>query len=557
MFKILKLLDKEFKFDVIKFYFLLIFFTIFEFLAVFIILPISQVFFKKKIEIDFFLTDYLNNLDFNILVFVSLISLIIIYLIKNKILVYNAWWKLNLINRFEDKVSNKLIKKYLSKDFNFFQNYTAGNFNNYLSNEISNFSSSLLHALQIISEVVIFIVIACLLIFYQSTMTISLILLIFITALLTGTLLKRYSIKYGERWVKEGNNLNNFAIQCFNSINEIKVYSKINFFSNIFRNYKIKSLIAKRNASIIGEIPKPIFEFILILSFVSLIYFIFKNGDMNKLPEIMSLFLAGAYRLIPAATRFSTLYQNLNKNRYLIDNIINDLKISENENIEISKKDLIFSESIKINNIDFFYKNQKDKEKNIIFKNFSFEIKKNELVGIVGKSGCGKTTLLKLILGFLKPEEGQILIDDKKDISKNIDGWLRNISYVTQDPVIIEDNIITNVALSHDNIDIQNLKNSINFACLDEDLEKFPDGLNTFVGPGGVKLSGGQKQRVSLARAFYKNSNIIILDEPTSALDSVTEKNLIENLISLKNKTIIMVTHRTDLLERFNKIIKL
>ena len=290
----------------------------------------------------------------------------------------------------------------------------------------------------------------------------------------------------------------------------------------------------QRNASIIGEIPKPIFEFILILSFVSLIYFIFKNGDMNKLPEIMSLFLAGAYRLIPAVTRFSTLYQNLNKNKYLIDNIINDLKISENENVEISKKDLIFNEAIKINNIDFFYKNQKDKEKNIIFKNFNFEIKKNELVGIVGKSGCGKTTLLKLILGFLKPEKGQILIDNKQDIFKNIDGWLRNLSYVTQDPVIIEDTIRTNVALSHDNIDIQNLKNSINFACLDEDLKKFPDGLNTFVGPGGVKLSGGQKQRVSLARAFYKNSDIIILDEPTSVLDNITEKNLIENLISLK-----------------------
>ena len=80
------------------------------------------------------------------------------------------------------------------------------------------------------------------------------------------------------------------------------------------------------------------------------------------------------------------------------------------------------------------------------------------MVGIVGKSGCGKTTLLKLILGFLKPEKGQILIDNKQDIFKNIDGWLRNLSYVTQDPVIIEDTIRTNVALSHDNIDIQNLK---------------------------------------------------------------------------------------------------
>ena len=160
MFSILKVLDKEFNTDIIKFYFLLFFVTIFEFLAVFIILPISQIFFKKKIEIDFFLTEYLNSLTFNSLIFLSLISLLIIYFLKNQILIYFAWWKLNFVNRFEEKISYKLIKKYLSKDFNFFQNYTVGNFNNYLSVEISNFSSSLLNILQIISEAIIFIAIA-------------------------------------------------------------------------------------------------------------------------------------------------------------------------------------------------------------------------------------------------------------------------------------------------------------------------------------------------------------------------------------------------------------
>lgn len=557
MFKVLKLLGKEFKFDIIKFYFLLFVLTIFEFLAVFIILPISQVFFKQKIEIDFFLKDYLNSLNFNNLIFVCLVLLVIVYLFKNKILLYFSWWKLNLINKFEDKVSNKLIKKYLSKDFNFFQNYTVGNFNNYLSNEITNFSSSLLHVLQIISESIIFISIACLLIFYQSKMTILLILLILVVAIITGTLLKKFSVKYGESWVKENNNLNNFVIQCFNSINEIKIYSKINFFSNIFRNYKIKSLIAKRNASIIGEIPKPIFEFILILSFVILIYFISKKGDIDKLPEIMTLFLAGAYRLIPAASRLSNLYQSLNRNKFLIDNIINDLKILEKEDLKIHDNDLIFSKSIKFKNINFFYKNEKSKEKHFILNNFNFDIKKGEKIAIVGKSGCGKTTLLKLILGFLNPKKGQILIDDEKDIFENINGWLKNISYVAQDPVIIEDTVITNIVLSYDNIDFNNLKNSIKLACLEDDFKKFPNSVNTFVGPGGVTLSGGQKQRISIARAFYKNSDIIILDEPTSALDSFTEMNLINNLISLKNKTIIMVTHRTDLLENFSKIIKL
>jgi ABC-type multidrug transport system fused ATPase/permease subunit len=556
MFKIFQTIDKDHKSNIPIFYLLLFLVTIFEFLSVFIMLPISQIFFKGKIEIDFFLTEYLNTLEFDHLVFLSLSALLIIYLIKNKLIIYFAWWKLIFVNKVEEKISFKLIRKYLSKDFNFFQNYTVGNFNNYLSVEVSNFSSSLLNLLQLISEIVIFISIAGLLIFHETSITIFLVLLILLIALTSGYFLKKFSIKYGKIGVKSLNNINDFSIQCFNSIIEIKIYSKLNFFSEIFKKYKIKNLIAKRNAAIIGEVPKPIFEFILILSFAILIYHLIDTNNFEKFPEIMTLFLAGSYRLIPAVSRCSSLFQNLKKNEYLINNIINDLKITENQNSNLKVKNVKFDKSIEIKKIDFSFLDDSGTE-NKILNNFSLSINKGEYIGIMGKSGCGKTTLINLILGFLKPSKGMILADNETEISINTDSWLKNLSYVPQNPVIIEDTIKSNIALSHDNIDQAKLDDCIEKACLKDDFLNFKTGLNTFLGTKGVTLSGGQKQRISIARAIYKNSNIIILDEPTSALDAETENKIMNNLFTLKNKTIIMVTHKANLLEKFDKIIKL
>ena len=555
MFKILKVLDKQYTYDLIKFYFLLALLTIFEFLAVFIILPISQILFKNKIELNFFLTDYLNSLSLNILIFISLISLLFIYLIKNKLVVYFNWWKLNFINKFEENISYELIKKYFSKEFSFFQNYTVGKFNNYLTKEMSNFSNSLLLVLQLISETIIFVAVSGLLIYHQTTVSLLLVTTILVTAILAGFFLKKFSIKFGEEWVRSSDKINNFAVQSFNSINEIKVYFKTEFFAKLFTKYKKNNLIAKRNSTIIGELPKPIFEFILILSFITIIYHVGQRNEFHKLPEIMSLFLAGSYRLIPAVSRFSVIVQSLKRNKFLINNIINDLQSPSTDNDQ--KSNLKFDKTIDLKDINFAFQDAKLKEKNIILNNLNFSIKKNSLNGIVGKSGCGKTTLLKIILGFFKPNNGQVLIDRNWDIADNLNLWLKNISYVTQDPVIIEDTIKTNIALSHDDIDESRLNDCIELACLSEDMQRFNSGINTILGPGGVKLSGGQKQRISIARALYNSGNIIILDEPTSSLDKMTEKKIIDNLISLSNKTIIMVTHKADLLKKFDQIINL
>ena len=556
MLKIFKIIGSKPKIKIINFYILLFFVTFFEFLSVFIILPISQLFFKKKIEISLFLTDYFNSFNYETLIVIFLIFLIFTYLIKNVLIIYFSWWKLNFIKECEEIISDKLIKKYFNKNYIFFQNNTIGNFNNYLTNEVQNFSSCILTVLHLISESLIFIVIAGFLIYYQTSITFFLLILIIIIAITTGLPLRKFLIQNGEKWVKSSNKLNDFVIQCYNSIIEIKVYSKFKFFSNIFNSYKRENLIFRVNNSIIGDLPKPIFEFILILSFSILVFYILGFQDIENLPEIMSLFLAGTYRLIPAVSRFSVLYQNLNKNKYLIKTFSDDLDMEYvKEKIQIKKQESSynFKEKIELKNLSFFFKNNERK----IINNISLLIRKYEKVGIIGKSGSGKTTLLNIILGFLKPEEGNFIIDNNETVIKDLELWLSCISYVPQNPVILNDTIKTNITLEHDNINFDRLKFAIKVASLDEDIKKFPNNEDILLGPGGINLSTGQKQRISIARALYKKSQIIILDEPTSAIDVVTEKKVLENLFSLKNITLIMVTHKTNFLDKFDKVVSI
>ena len=249
-------------------------------------------------------------------------------------------------------------------------------------------------------------------------------------------------------------------------------------------------------------------------------------------------------------------FQNLNKNKYLIKNLIIqfDNYQGNKKTLEKNKQLIInFNNKIELKNISFFF----DKGKKKIINNINLLIRKNKKVGIIGKSGCGKTTLLNIILGFLKPQEGNLIIDNNQFTIEDSERWLANVSYVPQNPIILNDTIKTNITLEHVDINSDKLKFAIDNACLYQDIKNFPNQLETLLGPGEINLSTGQKQRISIARALYKNSPIIILDEPTSALDVATEKIVIENLFSLKNVTLIMVTHKTNFLDKFDQVVSM
>jgi ABC-type multidrug transport system fused ATPase/permease subunit len=203
---------------------------------------------------------------------------------------------------------------------------------------------------------------------------------------------------------------------------------------------------------------------------------------------------------------------------------------------------LSFNKDIVLSNVGFNYFNNRK----TILDNISFEIKKGQSIGIIGQSGAGKSTMVDIILGLLKITNGSILVDGS-DISTCITSWQKNIGYVPQNIYLIDDTIKKNIAfgIEDEDINIERVNHTIQLAQLNDFIGSLEFGINANVGDRGSKLSGGQKQRIGIARALYRNPEILILDEATSALDNETEQDFMKAINNLKGSiTTIIIAHR-------------
>lgn len=192
----------------------------------------------------------------------------------------------------------------------------------------------------------------------------------------------------------------------------------------------------------------------------------------------------------------------------------------------------------------------------LAIKGISLTIKKGESIGLIGKSGAGKTTLVDIILGLLTPEDGQIKVDGI-DITENLRTWQNLIGYIPQSIFLIDDTIERNIAFGvpDEQIDSERLMSAIQAAQLVDVINNLPNKIKTMVGERGVRLSGGQRQRVGIARALYHEREILVLDEATAALDNETENLVTEAISSLGGtKTLIIIAHRLSTVERCDRI---
>ena len=183
-------------------------------------------------------------------------------------------------------------------------------------------------------------------------------------------------------------------------------------------------------------------------------------------------------------------------------------------------------------------------------------LKKGDFIGIIGETGSGKSTLINLFTGLLKPSEGKIEVDGL-NIFSNLSEWHKKIGYVPQSIYLMDDTIKKNIAfgLREDDIDDNSVKQAVEKASLSEFLKNLPNGLDTIVGEKGIRISGGQQQRIGIARALYRDPEILILDEATSSLDQSTEKKIMDSIQFLKRKkTLIIVTHRLSTVDKCDKI---
>lgn len=281
------------------------------------------------------------------------------------------------------------------------------------------------------------------------------------------------------------------------------------------------------------------------------------KSDIVSFVTTLSVFAVAAFRMLPSFNKITGYISGMMFNKPAIDSVYRDLKEIEQlmEQKTAEHEDTIkvmLHSSIRLNNVSFRYP-ESDKW---ILKNASLEITKNTSVALIGASGAGKTTAADLMLGILQPQEGTVTIDGT-DLRKCMKSWHEDIGYIPQVIYLMDDNIRANIAfgIPDAEIDDDTIQKALREAQLDQFVNSLPNGLDTLIGDRGVKLSGGQRQRIGIARALYRNPNVLVLDEATSALDSDTEKEVMEAIDGLHGtRTLIVIAHRLSTIKKCDKI---
>jgi ABC-type bacteriocin/lantibiotic exporter with double-glycine peptidase domain len=265
----------------------------------------------------------------------------------------------------------------------------------------------------------------------------------------------------------------------------------------------------------------------------------------------LAIFGIAMTRVMPASNMITSFIVLLRYNKDGINKLHEHYLSPSYDNKVMTKKIVISNENrfekISFSNVGFSYDDKRD----YVTQKLSFDIQAGEAIGFIGASGSGKTTIIDLMLGLLKPTNGSIKYNDN-ELSECLSTWWSQVAYIPQEILLIDESIRTNIVLEIDEKEVNDdkLKKALKQARLFDFISQLPDGIETKIGEHGVRFSGGQKQRIALARAFYHDREVLILDEATSSLDSATEKEIVDEVRYLKgDKTLIIIAHRLTTLQ--------
>ena len=346
--------------------------------------------------------------------------------------------------------------------------------------------------------------------------------------------------------------------EALGGIREIIIDGTQETYCDIHENAEIPLKKARSSIVIASQTPRFAIEAIGMVFIALLAYFISERsiGLADAIPLLGTLAL-GAHRLLPVLQLIYFSFTNLRGGKQSLLDVLNLLEqpvFKEKYNSKI--KPMLFKDNIQFKDVSFSYA----ENNNNVLKNINLSIKKGTKIGLVGKTGCGKSTLIDILMGLLKPSKGEILIDGKGLTSENIRSWQLHISHVPQSIFLSDSTIQQNIAFSakKELIKLDQVVNSAIKAQIHEPIQSMKLKYNSIVGERGIKLSGGQRQRIGIARALYKNMDIIILDEATSALDLKTERKVMEAINKISEDiTIVVVAHRLSTLTEYDQILEL
>lgn len=477
------------------------------------------------------------------------ILLIVFYLLRGAINIFYYYLLAKFsVGRYHN-IAYRLFSSYMSMSYADFINSNTSELSKTIITEAYNLTVLILSFVLMMSEVCVALFIYSVLLYVNWEMTILLTLFLSLNVVfLLNTVSKQIksSGKERERFQKKFYKVMNSS---FGNFKIIKLKSKS---ADLLKNFFDSSLgFTKANIKNQGLsfVPRYFLETIGfgLISFFVVYSVLHTQTDIRNALPIISIFILGLYRLLPSANRLLTNYNLIIFLQSSLDIVYNNIEY-ETENLGNEK--IGFSDKIVLEGLSFGYLKNKP-----VLRDISLTIHKGEKIAITGETGCGKSTLIDLIIGLFKPDGGGILVDDVQLSEKNIKSWRKKIGYIPQSIYLFDGTVAQNVAIEEEITDEEKIKKALRKVNILEFFEKHHQGIYTKVGEGGIKLSGGQKQRVAIARALYDDPEILVLDEATSSLDNETEALIMDEIYEFgRDKTLIIVAHRLSTIERCERI---
>ena len=492
-------------------------------------------------------------------VFVLGICVLIMLFISMMISVFTIWGLSMFANKIGTEIADRLYAHYLNQDWLFHASGSSAQLTKKIATETMRVTGAILVPLMYLNSKVVLSLLMSISIFVYDPKVAAIGLSIF--AISYFFLFKGVRNKLNKNGIAISEvNEERFRLmnEGFGGIKDVLLMGRDSDFINRF-NKTGKTLAYSQGTNIaLAQAPRYFVELLAFGSMILLILYLIAshNGNLGMILPIISVYAIGTIKLLPAFQQIYSSIAIIKANIPAFESIQQDLYDSPHTGEILKKVEESYlhpKKQISLEKVRFTY----PKKQQPALDGLSIEIPINSVIGIVGPSGSGKSTLIDILLGLIKPDQGELKIDDEIIDSKNCRSWQNTIGFVAQSIFLSEGSIAENIAfgIPHNEIDFKQVEYALDLAHLTELTNSLKQGIHTKVGERGIQLSGGQRQRIGIARALYHKAEVLVFDEATSSLDGITEKMIMQAVHKFSDKkTIIMIAHRLKTVEKCDQI---
>lgn len=490
------------------------------------------------------------------------VLLVVAIIIKNVTFLLQSWWQLGFVREGAARFNCRLLACYMSNPYLWhLQRNSAELQRNVVSCSVTVFNQVIYQTLTFFSEIAIIAGAISALIYMEPVVSLLFFVFILVSGLIYHFSFSRISSHKGRVMQDASKNALMAVIQALGAYKEARLLRREQFLLDTFRHEVYRQSGAARVTSMIAQLPRSFLELSLILVVLFALFWVSSEYGPGTGVALIGLFVAAAFRIMPIISRVLSYGQTVKVAAAALDIVEEDLTHSSRGTTPASEtrasvndeNNPAFTKSLEVRNVDFSFPQTEER----VLKQVNISIQRGQCIGIVGATGAGKSTMVDLMMGFIHPDQGAVLLDGV-DVSGNPGIWGGRLGYVPQSVYLLDNTVRRNVAfgLADADIDDDLVRTCLEKAQLLDFVQTLPNGLDNPVGERGVRLSGGQRQRIGIARALYSNPDILILDEGTSALDVETEARLSIAIEQLReDKTIILIAHRLSTVKHCDKLI--